>query len=147
MIAVSVHSGDWPDHRAEIEAAARLALAGEHGAVDITLADDAEQQRLNRDWRGKDAPTNVLAFPSGGPAAPGAPRILGDVVLALSTIRREASEQHKPFADHLLHLVVHGVLHLRGYDHAEPEAAEAMEAREIAILEELGIPNPYRDTI
>lgn len=148
-IAVTIHDGDWGGSAPVVEAAARLALAGETGliAVDITLTDDAEQQRLNRTWRGKDAPTNVLAFPGDGPVAPGAPRILGDVVLALSTIRREAAEQEKPFADHLRHLVVHGVLHLLGHDHDDPKAAAAMERREIAILAELGVPDPYRDTI
>ncbi|HEY1797098.1 MAG TPA: rRNA maturation RNase YbeY [Stellaceae bacterium] len=148
-IAVTIHDGDWGDAAPTVESAARLALAGQTGivAVDITLTDDAEQQRLNRTWRGKDAPTNVLAFPGDGPVAPGAPRILGDVVLALSTIRREATEQEKPFADHLRHLVVHGVLHLLGHDHDEPVAAAAMERREIAILAALGIPDPYRDTI
>lgn len=148
-IAVTCHDGDWGDCAAAVEAAARLALAGESGlvAVDITLTDDAEQQRLNRTWRGKDAPTNVLAFPGDGPTAPDAPRILGDVVLALSTIRREAIEQEKPFADHLRHLVVHGVLHLLGHDHDDAATAAAMECREIAILAQLGIPDPYRDTI
>ena len=92
----------------------------------------------------------MLAFSAADPASPlpaGAPLLLGDVVLAFETVRREAAEQQKPLADHLRHLVVHGVLHLLGYDHAEPAAAEAMEAREIAILAELGVPNPYRDTI
>lgn len=153
-VAVTVRDGDWGDWAADVEAAARLALAGETGllAVDVTLTDDLEQQRLNRTWRGKDAPTNVLAFPGDGPVPPGAPqtgapRILGDIVLALSTIRREAAEQDKPFADHLRHLVVHGVLHLLGHDHDEPAEAAAMERREIAVLAELGVPDPYRDTI
>lgn len=152
VVAVTIHSGDWADHRDGIETAARLALAGQAGpvAIDITLTDDAEQRRLNRTYRGKDTPTNVLAFPGADPdlpLPPGAPRILGDVVLALSTIRREADEQQKPFADHLRHLVVHGVLHLIGYDHEEPAAASEMEMREIAILAVLGVPDPYRDTM
>ena len=153
-VAVTIHDGDWGDCAGDVEAAVRLALAGETGpvAVDITLTDDSEQQRLNRTWRDKDAPTNVLAFPGDGPVPPGAPqtgapRILGDVVLALTTIRREAVEQEKPFADHLRHLVVHGVLHLLGHDHDEPAAAAAMEGREIAILAQLGVPDPYRDTM
>jgi len=75
----------------------------------------------------------------------GAPLLLGDVVLAYETVRREAAQQHKPFGDHLRHLVVHGVLHLLGYDHEDAAEAERMEAREIAILAELGVPNPYRD--
>ena len=134
--------------------AARLALlrseAPPASVVDVTLADDAAQRTLNRTWRGKDAPTNVLAFPAADLAVPppdGAPLLLGDVVLAYETVAREALEQHKPLADHLRHLVVHGVLHLLGSDHAEPVEAAAMEAREIAILAELGVPNPYRDTM
>jgi probable rRNA maturation factor len=136
------------------EDAARLVLrcAGAPAAaiVDITLADDKAQQSLNRTWRGRDAPTNVLAFPAADSSVPvptGAPLLLGDVVLAFETVCREASEQQKPFADHLRHLVVHGVLHLLGYDHIDATDAAHMEAREIAVLAELGVPNPYRDTM
>src|SRR5579864_7654206 len=136
------------------ETTARLALlraeAPRASVVDVTLTDDAKQRALNHTWRGKDTPTNVLAFPAADPAIPppdGAPLLLGDVVLAYETVAREALEQHKPLADHLRHLVVHGVLHLLGYDHTEPAAAAVMEAREIAILAELGVPNPYRDTM
>jgi len=114
------------------------------------LADDGEQRRLNRTWRGRDAPTNVLAFPAapaGVPAVAGAPLLLGDIVLAGETVAREAAEQGKPFADHLRHLVVHGVLHLLGYDHDADEAAVAMEAIETSILAGLGVSDPYRDTI
>ena len=134
------------------ETAARLTLlrseAPAASVVDIMLADDKTQQALNRTWRGQDAPTNVLAFPAADPAAPrpdGAPLLLGDVVLAYETTAREAAEQQKPLADHLRHLVVHGVLHLLGHDHLEPADAAVMEAREIGLLTELGVPNPYRD--
>lgn len=134
--------------------AAGLALlrgeAPKGAVVDITLTDDSSQQTLNRTWRGKDAATNVLAFNAADPAMPlppGAPLLLGDVVLAFETVCREAAEQHKPLADHLRHLVVHGVLHLLGHDHVESADAVAMEAREIAILIELGVPNPYCDTM
>jgi probable rRNA maturation factor len=140
------------DAAALAETAARLALlrsvAPPASVVDITLADDAAQQALNRAWRDKDTPTNVLAFPAADPAIPppdGAPLLLGDVILAYETVAREAAEQKKPLADHLRHLVVHGVLHLLGHDHIRPADAAAMEAREIAILAELGVPNPYRD--
>jgi probable rRNA maturation factor len=136
------------------DAAARLALrtcdAPAASVVDVTFADDDAQRALNRTWRGKDASTNVLAFPAGDPTAAlpaGAPLLLGDVVLAYETVRREAIEQQKPLADHLRHLVVHGVLHLLGYDHVDDAGAAEMEAREIAILAELGVPNPYRDTM
>jgi len=114
----------------------------------IVLADIGLQQRLNREYRGVDAATNVLAFPAwetGTHSAAGAPILLGDVVLALETVAREASEQDKPIADHLRHLVVHGVLHLLGYDHMTPTEAAVMEALERSILVELGVPDPYRD--
>jgi probable rRNA maturation factor len=157
-VAVTVQCPAWrrvcPGARRLAAAAAKRALRRAHAPpgslVDVTLADDAAQCELNRLWRGADRPTNVLAFPGADPAAPpppGAPLLLGDVVVALETVCREAAEQDKPLADHLRHLVVHGVLHLLGYDHAEPAAATAMEAREIAILAELGVPNPYGDTI
>jgi probable rRNA maturation factor len=140
------------DAAALAKTAARLALlrsvAPPASVVGVALADDAAQQALNRTWRGKNAPTNVLAFPAADPAIPppdGAPLLLGDVVLAYETVAREAAEQRKPLADHLRHLVVHGVLHLLGHDHIEPAGAAAMEAREIAILAELGVPSPYRD--
>jgi probable rRNA maturation factor len=128
--------------------AARAALAdAAPGIVSIVLTDDAEQRRLNRTWRGADAPTNVLAFPLAGAAPPGAPVLLGDVVLAFETVAREAAEQKKPLADHLRHLVVHGVLHLLGFDHRTDTEAAIMEARETEILAGLGVPDPYGDTI
>jgi probable rRNA maturation factor len=114
----------------------------------IVLADATEQQHLNRNHRGLDAPTNVLAFQSWEPSTQvpaGAPVLLGDVVLALEIIAREASERDKPIADHVRHLVVHGVLHLLGFDHLTPAEAEAMESLERSILAEMGIPDPYRD--
>jgi probable rRNA maturation factor len=124
-------------------AAARVELS-------ILLTDDAEQRRLNRSWRGRDAPTNVLAFPAAAPGSPvpaGAPMLLGDVVLAVETVAREAGEQRKATADHLRHLVVHGVLHLLGYEHDADEPACVMEALETSILAGLGVSDPYRDTI
>ncbi|MBO0737021.1 MAG: rRNA maturation RNase YbeY [Alphaproteobacteria bacterium] len=116
----------------------------------VMLTDAAEQQRLNHDYRGCDAPTNVLAFPAWDPQvrpAPGAPLLLGDVVLAFEPVACEAREEHKPLADHLRHLVVHGVLHLLGYDHLSEREAAEMEALETSILAKMGVPDPYRDTM
>jgi probable rRNA maturation factor len=140
--------------------AARLALSrGKAGfgiaqqtAIElaISLADDAVQQRLNHDWRGVDQPTNVLAFRawnSEAPLPPGAPLLLGDVVLAFETAAREADEQGKSLGNHLSHLIVHGVLHLLGYDHATEAEAVAMESLETSILASLGVPDPYRGTM
>jgi probable rRNA maturation factor len=114
----------------------------------ITLTDDAHQRQLNRRYRGQDASTNVLAFQAWEPrmhAPPGVPLLLGDVVLAFETVAREANEQVKPFCDHVRHLIVHGVLHLIGYDHRREADAIRMERLETSILAKLGVPDPYRD--
>jgi probable rRNA maturation factor len=116
----------------------------------IKLGDDACQQRLNRDYRGVDMPTNVLAFRAWRPGEtlpPGMRLPLGDVVLAFETVSREAREQGKPLVAHLSHLTVHGVLHLLGYDHLAPGEALMMESLEISILADLGVADPYRDTM
>jgi probable rRNA maturation factor len=152
-VETAVHSGVWwaacPEAEALAEGAARAALVAADVRppviVDVVLTDDAEQRRLNRDYRGKDAPTNVLSFPLGDAAPGGGPVMLGDVILAFETVAREAGEQDKPLADHLRHLVVHGVLHLLGFDHETDAEAAVMEARESEILAELGVPDPYRD--
>jgi probable rRNA maturation factor len=114
----------------------------------ITLTDDAQQLQLNRRYRGEDVSTNVLAFRAWEPGVhttPDAPLLLGDVVLALETVAREANEQAKPFGDHVRHLIVHGVLHLLGYDHRREADAINMERLETSILAKLGVPDPYRD--
>lgn len=112
--------------------------------VSLALANDEVVQNLNRDFRGQDKPTNVLSFEGDdGFDLPGEPRILGDVVLALETCQREAHEQQKSFQDHLTHLVVHGVLHLLGYDHIDDEDAQEMETLETDILARLNIADPY----
>ncbi len=122
-------------------------LAGDSGEISVVLADDPRVQALNREYRGQDKPTNVLSFPNmeASPAAGGA-RLLGDVVVARETLQREAREQHKSLEDHLAHLVVHGVLHLLGYDHEEAAEAAEMEASERRILAGLGIADPYDET-
>lgn len=125
-------------------ALARAAQAeGVTGEVSLLLADDAAIAALNRDFRGKDRPTNVLSFPPGAGAPAVDKQFLGDIALAAETILAEAKIQGKTPEDHAAHLVVHGFLHLLGYDHEIESEAEAMEARERAILAELGIADPY----
>lgn len=104
--------------------------------------DDAEQQVLNREWRNMDKPTNVLSFPQIEPFGP-VLGILGDITLARETLEREAAEQGVSFTDHFTHLVVHGFLHILGYDHIEEQDALVMEGLETQILATLGIADPY----
>lgn len=152
-IAVAVEAGDWPGegelealaHRVTAAAVADLGLAVPDGCeLGVTFTDDAAIRALNAEWRGKDKPTNVLSFPAfsvsvGAPLPP----MLGDIVLAHETVAREAREEEKPFGDHLAHLVLHGFLHLVGYDHETDMEAEQMEAAERRILAGLAIPDPY----
>jgi probable rRNA maturation factor len=132
--------------RRAVEAAFAASPLAPKGSVEISLmlADDAAVRDLNRDWRGQDKPTNVLSFPAPALDMRGI-RPLGDIALALETVTREAEAEEKTLADHALHLVVHGCLHLLGHDHDTPEGAEAMEAVEIDALARLGVANPYRD--
>src|SRR6185295_7975932 len=110
----------------------------------IVLTDDSAIRTLNRTWRGKDEPTNVLSFPTvAAPSGDGAPRPLGDIVIACQTLAREAKAGRKPFQHHLAHLAVHGYLHLLGHDHGADAEAEIMEGLEVAILARLKVPNPY----
>ncbi len=113
--------------------------------VSIVLGDDLEIQGLNKQFRGFDKPTNVLSFPADEDdfVPEGELQPLGDIILAYETIQREALEQDKLFDHHLTHLIVHGFLHLLGYDHEEDVEAEEMEALEIQILASLGIKDPY----
>jgi probable rRNA maturation factor len=118
--------------------------------VSVLLADDAAVRDLNRAWRGRDKPTNVLSFPAFEPGTPvpadGPPVPLGDIAVALETVLREAEAEGKTPADHLAHLVVHGTLHLMGRDHEAGEAeAAAMEALEVAALATMGVADPYAD--
>ena len=110
----------------------------------LFTSDDAIAE-INAEWRGKDKPTNVLSFPAPAdmPVPEGEPRPLGDIVLAHGVIAREAAEQGKTLRDHTTHLIVHGVLHLLGFDHEDDAEADEMEALEASILKGLGISNPY----
>lgn len=150
QLDILIEDGDWSafapveqalDPLADV-VARRLDLASAEAA--IALSSDERVQALNLTYRGKDKPTNVLSFPAGEDGLPpGLRRHLGDIVLAAETVAREAAAEGKPLRHHLQHLVVHGLLHLLGYDHeSEPEAA-AMEALEVEILRDLGVPDPY----
>lgn len=124
----------------------RLGVDADGVEVSFRFTDDATIAQLNAAWRGLPQPTDVLSFPTdddADPAVAGAPRLLGDVVLAFETCRRDAAALDRPFGDHVRHLLVHGLLHLLHFDHQTPEEGETMEALEIAVLAELGVPDPY----
>ena len=152
MIIDCAFETDWWKAEDELERIAQTAI---HSAsqfldavpdpdseVSLLFTDDAQVRELNRDYRQQDKPTNVLSFAAqegGGPAT----LMLGDIVLARQTIEREAGEQDKSRDDHLTHLILHGFLHLLGYDHETDEEAEIMEDLETRILAKLGIADPY----
>ncbi|MGE0717520.1 MAG: rRNA maturation RNase YbeY [Alphaproteobacteria bacterium] len=148
-IAIRIEERSWraavPDARALVRRAVRAALRvaparpADDTEMTVLLADDALLHRLNRDFRGKDKPTNVLSFTAGEPG------LLGDVAIAWETTAAEAVAAGKPVADHLAHLVVHGTLHLLGYDHETTEDAATMEPLEVKALAGLAIADPYRD--
>lgn len=117
------------------EALVRRAARAGGGAGTVLLASDAEVRRLNRNFRGKDRPTNVLTFES------------GDIALAAGVVRREAAAARRPVAHHLAHLVVHGALHLRGLDHGGLGEARRMEMAEARAMRRLGLPNPWRNAL
>lgn len=112
----------------------------------LRIVDESESQQLNNDYRGKNKPTNVLSFPFETPIdlpAEAELSLLGDLVICLPKVIAEAAEQQKPVLDHWAHLVIHGLLHLQGYDHETDSEAELMEGLEIDLLAKLGINNPY----
>lgn len=148
-IDIARNAGDWP----EVEALAHNALSHVFGILEmqdveselsLVLTDDAEVQELNAAWRNKDKPTNVLSFPAFEVAIGQKPGpMLGDIVLAFETVKREAALESKRFEDHTSHLIVHGLLHLLGYDHENDTDAEQMESLETIILGNMGIQDPY----
>jgi probable rRNA maturation factor len=159
-IQLGVEAGNWPDEEklgsfaSQVleKAAAFLAINEKQPfpkqpvEISLVFTDDDDIRGINAEWRGQDKPTNVLSFPAfplvpGGKPGP----MLGDIILAEETLRREALDLGKSFDDHLTHLLVHGFLHLFGYDHITDEEAAVMEGLEIRILAELGLENPYGD--
>ena len=142
---------DWAPTAADIRAWASAALgrraAGAELAVRVVAP--AESRRLNARYRGRAKPTNVLSFPLpaqpvAAPEARRAPRPLGDLVICARVVREEARQQRKTIKAHWAHLVIHGALHLLGYDHERDAEARRMERREVAVLKRFGIANPYR---
>lgn len=152
---------DWPEEALWAELSERAhaaaaevepALGGERLMTSILFTSDEQVHELNREWRGKDKPTNVLSFPMLeredllALEADGPPEMLGDIALAYETCRREADEKGVSLRDHTAHLLVHGFLHLAGHDHVDSdEQAAAMEKLEIEALAILGIADPYGD--
>jgi probable rRNA maturation factor len=153
-IDVLVDSGRWDDAeevksivRRAVTQAAAATLSTTVTELAIVLTDDSAIRVLNRDWRGIDAATNVLSFPTKNASGEHLGKHLGDIVLAFETIAREARSERKLLAHHVAHLVVHGFLHLVGHDHESDEDALAMEQAERKILRRLAIPDPYRPRI
>lgn len=149
-IATSAPEGTEAFIRTAAEAVAREKqpeqAANKAWACTFRVADDAEVRELNKNFRGKDKPTNVLSFPADADMQePDAPYYLGDIVFGLETVQAEAQAQKKTFEDHLKHLAIHGLLHLYGYDHIHDAEADVMETLEINILKALNISNPYND--
>ena len=137
----------WAPARSDIATWAGTALGRKAAGreLGVRVVGPAESRRLNARYRGKDKPTNVLSFPAVElPAGPERP--LGDLVICPDVLRVEAREQRKSLRAHWAHLVVHGTLHLVGYDHEDSADADRMERREIAVLRRLGFPNPYRSS-
>lgn len=157
-IQIAVEADGWPEEAKleavsghVLEAAAAFLRAEEKQPfpatppeVSLVFSDDAQVRAINAEWRGQDKPTNVLSFPA-FPLAPGGKpgSMLGDIVIARETVEREAADLDKSFDDHLTHLMVHGFLHLFGYDHMNSEEAERMESIETRILASLGLSDPY----
>lgn len=151
ILAESALWGEAETWRFVVETAVAMAAAAadaeiaDDAELSLVLTDDAAIRMLNRDHRGLDKPTNVLSFPQDDPDADAYGPLLGDIVVAHETVAREADEEGISFQEHFLHMIVHGFLHLVGYDHMNDDEAEEMEGLETAILARLGIANPYAD--
>ena len=125
-------------------AGAVLSKYGNQAEVTIRIVDEIESKQLNEKWRKAQGATNVLSFPAGDTTGTVVPVLLGDVVICAPVVQREAHEQNKTFHAHLAHMVIHGVLHLLGFDHVKKQDATLMESIETSLLESLGYANPYQ---
>ncbi|WP_328187120.1 rRNA maturation RNase YbeY [Marinobacter sp. OP 3.4] len=137
-----IESNDLPDDDRLIQWARAGWQQAHDSEVTLRLVDESESRALNHQYRGKDRPTNVLSFPFEAPAGITVP-LAGDLVICAPVVAREAVEQNKTSEAHWAHMVIHGLLHLQGYDHMEDDEAEVMEALEIRLLADLGYGNPY----
>ncbi|MFC3152143.1 rRNA maturation RNase YbeY [Litoribrevibacter euphylliae] len=145
-IQIATEQANLPDAD-DFQLWADKALTGrkEDAELTIRIVDEEESQTLNHQYRDKDKPTNVLSFPFEAPEnLPDFP-LIGDLVICASVVEQEAQEQGKPLKNHWAHMVIHGILHLLGYDHIDDEEAEEMESLETDILSQLEIPDPYQE--
>lgn len=150
-VDLRVEEDSWSQTLSDCQAVVEKALdaaaqkIGESGLVEVLLTNDMEMKSLNAKWRGKDKPTDVLSFPSDGASMPGMQTFLGDIALGLDVAKADADKIGRDFEVHVMHLLVHGFLHLLGYDHISEEEAKQMEGLEAQILAPLGLPDPYGD--
>lgn len=144
-IQIAVEDHHLPS-QTDFEHWVRCALNNQLKQAELTIriVDNNESQTLNREYRGKNKPTNVLTFPFEMPPGIELP-LLGDLVICAPVVENEADDQHKPLQAHWAHMVIHGCLHLLGYDHIDDTEAEEMESLEIQLIQQLGFDNPYKE--
>ena len=142
-VYVNYENKSWKKYEIDFDKIASAAVSAVHkdSEVSITLVDDKQIHKLNKQYRNMDKPTNVLSFELGDDV------LLGDIFISLDTVKREAKEAHISVEEHTAHMIVHGMLHLQGYDHITDDEANVMEAKEIKILKKLGYKNPYAENV
>ena len=140
-VYVNTENKNWKKYKIDFEKIANAAVSAVHqdSEVSITLVDDKEIHKLNKEYRGMDKPTNVLSCELGDDV------LLGEIFISLDTVKREAQEAGISVEEHTAHMIVHGMLHLQGFDHLTDKQAKVMETKEINILKKLGYKNPYAD--